>query len=90
MVAERHLAARGVLVVPDFIANSGGVICAAMEYQGASQSAAFDTIEEKIRYNTEEVQSGAEQRDTTPREAAQSLAETRVRRAMTTRRWSIL
>ena len=87
--AERRLAARGVLVIPDFIANAGGVICAAMEYQGASQSAAFDTIEEKIRYNTHAVLKQAQEDGTIPREAAEALAETRVRRAMTTRRWSI-
>jgi glutamate dehydrogenase (NAD(P)+) len=83
------LAQRGVLVVPDFIANAGGVICAAMEYQGSSQRAVIDTIEEKIRYNTEEVLSGAEQQSTIPREAAETMAEARVRRAMATRRWSI-
>jgi glutamate dehydrogenase (NAD(P)+) len=33
--AEQALAARGVLVLPDFIANAGGVICAAVEYRGA-------------------------------------------------------
>jgi len=35
--AERALHARGILVVPDFIANAGGVICAAMEYRGGTQ-----------------------------------------------------
>ncbi len=34
--AEKLLHERGVLVVPDFIANAGGVICAAMEYRGAT------------------------------------------------------
>lgn len=29
--AEQALAVRGVLVLPDFIANAGGVICAAVE-----------------------------------------------------------
>ncbi len=87
--AERRLAERGVLVIPDFIANAGGVICAAMEYQGASQSAAFGAIEEKIRYNTEAVLGAVETDKVLPREAAETLAETRVRRAMTTRRWSI-
>ena len=29
--AEQALHDRGVLVVPDFIANAGGVICAAMD-----------------------------------------------------------
>jgi glutamate dehydrogenase (NAD(P)+) len=32
--AEQILHERGVLVVPDFIANAGGVICAAVEYHG--------------------------------------------------------
>ncbi len=36
--AERTLHDRGVLVVPDFIANAGGVIGAAMEYRGATQA----------------------------------------------------
>jgi glutamate dehydrogenase (NAD(P)+) len=87
--AERRLFERGVLVVPDFIANAGGVICAAMEYQGASQSAALGAIEEKIRYNTEEVLTAAARAGQMPREAAETLAAARVRQAMTTRRWSI-
>ena len=41
------------------IANAGGVICAAMEYQGASESAALASIEEKLRRNTHEVLSMA-------------------------------
>jgi glutamate dehydrogenase (NAD(P)+) len=35
--AEKYLHDKGVLCVPDFIANAGGVICAAMEYRGASR-----------------------------------------------------
>ena len=46
--AEKALHDRGVLVMPDFIANAGGVICAAMEYRGATESQAFQAIEEKI------------------------------------------
>ena len=57
--AEKALHDRGVLVVPDFIANAGGVICAAMEYRGATESQAFQAIEEKIRANIEAVLSDA-------------------------------
>ena len=53
--AEEYLHERGVLCIPDFIANAGGVICAAMEYHGATQAAALQTIEEKLRRNTEQV-----------------------------------
>jgi len=42
--AERALHERGVLVVPDFIANAGGVICAAVEYRGGTESDAFRRI----------------------------------------------
>ena len=50
--AEELLHAKGVLVLPDFVANSGGVICAAVEYAGGTATQAFAAIEERIRANT--------------------------------------
>lgn len=88
--AEKILHAKGVLVVPDFIANAGGVICAAMEYRGASQVQAFVVIEEKLRANTKQVLDDATKRKILPREAALALATARVKKAMGWRRWSIL
>jgi glutamate dehydrogenase (NAD(P)+) len=85
--AERLLHERGVLCVPDFIANAGGVICAAVEYRGGSQTEAFADIEEKLRRNTEEVLKMSGEQGLLPREAAMRLAAGRVRKAMTTRRW---
>ncbi len=41
-------------ILPDFVVNAGGVICAAVEYHGGTETTAFTTIEEKIRQNTEE------------------------------------
>jgi glutamate dehydrogenase (NAD(P)+) len=87
--AERRLHQRGVLSVPDFIANAGGVICAAMEYHGASESAAFQVIEDKLRTNTEQVLDAMRNRNILPREAAHELSEQRVRKAMSYRRWSV-
>jgi glutamate dehydrogenase (NAD(P)+) len=84
--AERALHDRGVLVVPDFIANAGGVICAAVEYHGGTESQAFAAIEEKIRANTSTVLAEAAENEVPPRVAAQSMAERRVRRAMALRR----
>jgi glutamate dehydrogenase (NAD(P)+) len=86
--AERRLHERGVLSVPDFIANAGGVICAAMEYHGASETAALQSIEEKIRRNTREVLTRARDEQLLPRDAALELAISRVEAAMRTRRWS--
>jgi glutamate dehydrogenase (NAD(P)+) len=87
--AEKYLHEKGVVCVPDFIANAGGVICAAMEYQGANQAAVFDTIEEKVHYNTEVVLKESKTKNILPREAALNLAVQRVKKAMTTRRWGI-
>jgi glutamate dehydrogenase/leucine dehydrogenase len=84
--AERILHDRGVLVIPDFIANAGGVICASVEYHGGTQTQAFAVIEEKIRANTTTVLADAAENGEPPRLAAQSMAERRVRRAMSLRR----
>jgi glutamate dehydrogenase/leucine dehydrogenase len=84
--AERILHENGTLVIPDFIANAGGVICAAVEYHGGTQSQAFATIEEKIHANTEEVLKQARKSGLLPRQAAVELAEKRVRKAMEYRR----
>ena len=86
--AEEQLYRKGVLYVPDFIANAGGVICAAMEYHGANQSAAMDSIEEKVRRNTEQVLKTARQKQILPRQAAMEMARERVEKAMSFRRWS--
>jgi glutamate dehydrogenase (NAD(P)+) len=88
--AERALHARGVLVLPDFIANAGGVICAALEYGGATRGQAFQAIEEKIRANTAAVLDAVARRRVPPRAAAVDLAVERVRAAMKTRRFNIM
>jgi glutamate dehydrogenase (NAD(P)+) len=84
--AERMLHEKGTLVIPDFIANAGGVICASVEYHGGTQSQALQTIEEKIRANTEEVLANSHKSGTLPRQAAVEMAEARVRKAMTYRK----
>jgi glutamate dehydrogenase (NAD(P)+) len=81
--AERVLHENKVLILPDFIANAGGVICASVEYHGGTQSQALQIIEEKIRANTEEVLANAKKSGTLPRHAAVALAEARVKKAMT-------
>lgn len=87
--AQRRLHERGIVQVPDFIANAGGVICAAMEYRGSTQTAVFEAIQERIRNNTREVLESARSRGTLPQQAAVDLSVGRIRRAMAYRRWSI-
>jgi glutamate dehydrogenase (NAD(P)+) len=87
--ADQRLHERGVLNVPDFIANAGGVICAAMEYRGSTESAVFEEIAERVSSNTRQVLDAAMRRSRPPREVAIELSTERIRRAMATRRWSI-
>jgi len=84
--AEKIMHARGVLCVPDFIANAGGVICAAVEYHGGTQAQAFAVIEEKIRENTRTVLAAARNQKLLPRAAAINLARARVAEAAAYRR----
>ncbi|HEY7223638.1 MAG TPA: Glu/Leu/Phe/Val dehydrogenase dimerization domain-containing protein [Micromonosporaceae bacterium] len=84
--AETELAARGVLCVPDFIANAGGVICAAVEYAGGSRADAFRAIEERISANTAELLRRVESTGDSPRAAAQAMARARIRLASTFQR----
>jgi glutamate dehydrogenase/leucine dehydrogenase len=84
--AEQALHARGVLCVPDFIANAGGVICAALELAGSGERAAFDAIAERIRRNTAEVLARSRGQGILPRQAALALARSRVEAAQSFRR----
>ena len=79
--AEALLHRRGIVVVPDFIANAGGVICAAAEYQHGNEATAFAQIAEKIRRNTQEVLERSRQEAIEPRRAAIDLAVKRVAEA---------
>jgi glutamate dehydrogenase (NAD(P)+) len=88
--AEQSLHDRGVLVVPDFIANAGGVICAAMEYRGATESQALEAIAARIRTNVEAVLNEASATHVTPRRVAMRLAAARVEEAMTYRRFGLM
>jgi glutamate dehydrogenase (NAD(P)+) len=85
--AERMLEQRGVTVLPDFIANAGGVICASVEYHGGNRTEAFVQIEEKIARNTVEMFEHAQRNGLSTREAASQLAENRIRDAMCYSRW---
>ncbi|MDH3351838.1 MAG: Glu/Leu/Phe/Val dehydrogenase [Gammaproteobacteria bacterium] len=86
--AEVMLHQRGVLCVPDFIANAGGVICAAVEYGGGTQGQVFRTIDEKIRSNTTEMLDRMKLGRVLPREAAVAMARERVGAAMQYQRFN--
>lgn len=80
--AEEALHEKGVISVPDFIANAGGVIMAAMEYKRKIEREAFDAISTKIKTNTKLVLERSAQEHLLPRQVALEIARERVLRAM--------
>lgn len=86
--AQGLLAERGITVVPDFIANAGGVVAAAFamdsRYSGFRPDTTniFETISTRLRANTVTVLEEARRQGTTPHTAGRNLAEERVRTAM--------
>ncbi len=76
---EQALAKKGVLVVPDFVANAGGVISSYVEYIGGRERKMFSLVEEKVRKNTSVVLGSAEKQGIIPRMAALRIAQERVR-----------
>ncbi len=87
--AEKILHQRGVLCLPDFIANAGGVICAALEYQKVPESNVLQIIAEKLQHNTETILHTMHKEQISPREAGLQLAISRIKKAMGYKRWSI-
>lgn len=80
--AERGLHDRGILVVPDFIANAGGVITAAVEYRGGTEDDAFEMIRDKVSKNTKIVLDMVKSEKMLPRVAAERVAKERVLKSM--------
>ena len=80
--AEKLLHDRGILIVPDFVANAGGVITASVEYHGGTELIALDRTKSMIRKNTKELLDKVYSDKTYPRETAVGIAKQRVMRAM--------
>ncbi len=85
--AEQLLHDRGICVLPDFIANAGGVICASVEHHRGSESQAMTVIGEKITRNVAQVLEQATTKNLTPRAAAEQMARKRIEEAMRLRRF---
>ena len=82
---EEILYKNGVLIVPDFVANAGGVISSYAEYRGYEPKQMFKLVETKIRKNTKEVLGRARHDGIQPRDAGMRMARERVRAAMAKR-----
>ncbi len=80
--AAEKMHKRGIMIVPDIIANCGGVICAATEYQRLSESDAFKRIEATVKSNTDDLLKRVVEDDLPPHEIALKMARERIVKAM--------
>src|SRR5215213_3755047 len=95
--ADEYLNKNGVWIIPDFLANAGGVIGSFVEYQGRTEKEAFDLISYKITKNIKQVLAEAiVQKDKSeyheaqnPRKIAIEMAKQIVYRAMLLRKGAI-
>ena len=87
--AGEYLHKNKIWIIPDFLANAGGVIGSFVEYQGRTEKEAFDLIEYKISKNIKEVLTEAIMKEENPRKIATELSKQIVYRAMLLRQGAI-
>ena len=80
--AEDYLIQKGALVIPDFVANSGGLIGSYTEFVKKTHKETFEIIREKISMAVDQVLAGFPDSETSPRMKALSIAREKVFRAM--------
>ncbi|MDP3710275.1 MAG: Glu/Leu/Phe/Val dehydrogenase [bacterium] len=75
---EKELFKKDVLIVPDFVANAGGVISSYAEYKGYSAEKMFKLVEEKITKTTKVVLEKSMRYNKNPREVAMEIAKKKI------------
>jgi glutamate dehydrogenase/leucine dehydrogenase len=72
---EEEFFKKGILVLPDFLVNAGGVISSFAELNFFSKEEAFKLIEKKISETTKEVLKESLKKNISPRKVATILAK---------------
>ncbi|MBI3442345.1 MAG: Glu/Leu/Phe/Val dehydrogenase [Candidatus Sungbacteria bacterium] len=79
---ESEFFKKGILIIPDFVANAGGVISSYAEYRGYNPKRMFELVEKKIVAATKTVLETAKKSNRNPREVAIEIARERVEQKM--------
>ena len=87
--AGEYLHKNGVWIIPDFIANAGGVIGSFVEYQGRTEKEAFELIKYKIVKAVRNILTEAVVRQENPRALATEMSRQVIYRAMLLRKGAI-
>ena len=83
---ENEFFKKGILIVPDFVANAGGVISSYAEYRGYNPQKMFDLVSKKVRNATELVLTQSIKEKRNPREVGMEIAVKKVEEMMKKRR----
>jgi glutamate dehydrogenase (NAD(P)+) len=75
---EEELFKKGILIVPDFVANAGGVITSFAELKGYDLKKPFELVESKIKKSTEIVLKESLKKNLNPRKVAVELAKEKI------------
>lgn len=75
---ENRFYKKDVVVIPDIIANAGGVISSYAEYSGMTQDDMFGLIEGKVTANTKEILERSKNENIPPRKVALEIARERI------------
>jgi glutamate dehydrogenase/leucine dehydrogenase len=79
---EEELFKKGVLIVPDFVANAGGVISSYAEYRGYNPKKMFELVKRKITKTTKIVLEESIKSHQNPRSIALKIAKAKVEAKM--------
>lgn len=77
---ENELFERGILIVPDFVANAGGVISSYAEYMNYDATKMFEIVEEKVVKSARLVLETSLRQKENPRKVALEIAKAKVDR----------
>lgn len=79
---EDELFKKDIVIVPDFVANAGGVISSYAEYRGYNPKKMFELVERKIKKSTQLVLERSRQLHKSSREIALEIAQEKVEEKM--------
>lgn len=79
---EYELFRKGIIIVPDFVANAGGVISSYAEYRGYNQKQMFEMVEKKVRSSAKTIMKKSLSEKRNPREVAVEIARERIEKKM--------
>jgi glutamate dehydrogenase (NAD(P)+) len=76
----QRLAARGIVAIPDFVSNAGGVLAGLVGLEGGSVADVFTTVERRIHDNVRRLLARADELGISPYDAAVAQVNERLRR----------